>query len=238
MCSLKKLTVLASSLSLSLLVAALVGCDAKNVASTDTPKDKPKSEAELLVMGEKLIKHGECMSCHSPIREVQVGDAKIMMPDTINAAFGGGNAWFTPGAGIGVSPNLTSAGTVVGNSSVDALVEKWADKSKTYLPPMPALGQVYTTEELTAIATYLKSDKVKAVSEPVPASYYFALKDEGDATWPVAGPVAERLGAAPARIIPGSMGISVSPFTDGKLDQDMINVNIRLAKGQAPFPPN
>jgi len=232
MCSLKKLTVLASSLSLSLLVAALVGCDAKNVASTDPDKTPAeKSQAELLAMGEKLVKHGECMSCHSPIRPVTVDGKVVVMPDVINAPLGGGNAWFTPGAGIGVSANINPAGAYMKNSSVEGLVAKWADKTKTYLPPMPALGQVYTEEELTAIATYLKSDKIAAFTEEPPASYYFAMKDEGDETWPVPGPLVERLNPSdPKRILPGSMEISVSPFTDGQLSQTMINTNIAEAK--------
>lgn len=228
----KKSTVFASALSLSLLAAALVGCDAKNVAGTD-PTDNPsgKTEAELLALGETLVKHGECISCHSPIRQLSSGGVG---PDIENAPLGGGNAWFTPGEGIGVALNLNPAGNYIKNSSIESLLEKWADKDKVYLPPMPALGQVYTEEELRAIATYLKKGNIKSYAVEAPASYYFKDKNVGDATWPVPAPLAERLGVhmSDPRILPGSMEITVSPFTDGQLDQDMIDTNILLSKGE------
>ena len=233
----KKSTVLASALSLSLLVAVLAGCDAKNVASTD-PSNKPaeKTQAELLAMGEKLVKHGECMSCHSPIRFVEVEGKQVMMPDVINAPLGGGNAWFTPGAGIGVSKNINPAGAYMKANSIDSLVEKWGDKTRTYLPPMPPLGQVYTEEELKAIATYLKSDKIASYTTEAPDSYYFAAQtDENDTSWPVPGPLATALKDAgnTGPVLPGSMEISVSPLTNGPLSQDMIKANIQAAKAPA-----
>lgn len=226
----KKFTVLASTLSLTLLALALAGCDAKNVATTDPTKTTPKTEAELLAMGEKLVVRGECSTCHSPIRMVD----GAMQPDFKNAYFGGGNAWFTPGAGIGVSPNLTPGGTYMKGASVESLVEKWSDKTKMYLPPMPPLGVAYSEEELTAIATFLlKSDKVTPITEEPPASYYFATKPDNDATWPVPGSAATRLGADPSRIVPGGYEISVSPLTDDQLSQTMIEANIAAAKAGA-----
>lgn len=230
----KKTTVLASSLALSLLVAALVGCDAKNVASPDTSKDEPKTktEAELITLGAQLVKHGECASCHSPIRPVD----GVVQPDFKNALLGGGNAWFTPALGIGVSPNLTPGGTVVGNSSVEALVEKWSDKTKTYFPPMPPLGVVYTTEELTAIATYLKSvPAISPTDHVVPASYAFKGKLNNDKTWPVPGWMKDPNHPAYAGadhtggVIPGNLEVSQAPFSFGAFNQDLINTNIAEA---------
>lgn len=227
----KKTTVLASSLALSLLVAALVGCDAKNVASTDTPKDETKTNAELLALGQTLVMKGECASCHSPIRPVD----GVVQPDMKNALLAGGNAWMTPGLGIGVSPNLTPGGTVVGNSSVEALVEKWSDKTKTYYPPMPPLGLVYSKEELTAIATYLKT--VPAISPTdlkVPASYAFKDKSVGDKNWPAPGWMkdpdhpaydADQAGG----VIPGNLEVSQAPFSFGAFGQALIDANIAEA---------
>jgi mono/diheme cytochrome c family protein len=211
---LKNFTVLASTLSLTLLAAALVGCNPQ----ATTGVEKPDEAKALLEKGQKLATVGECMSCHTPIRPLADG---TVGPDFEKALLGGGNAWLTPMAGIGVSPNLTTGGKFL-KGTVEEIVDGWMARQEPYLPPMPPIGKIYSKEELTAIVTYLKS--VPAQTAPVPENYFFAGKTNGDDTWPMPGWM-----AAPgqeARIIPGNLEISIAPGLAQAFGQDLINANI------------
>lgn len=240
MCPLKKLAVLASTLSLGLLTAALVGCDAKGPNTADNPKDTSttKTQAEVLAYGKRLATMGECISCHTPIRPwtedgtpggnpVLDDDGNpVVGPDVKFALLAGGNAWLTPQAGIGVSPNLTTGGSFL-KGDVEDIVDAWLTSEKRYLPPMPQLAEVYTKDELTAIVTYLKS--VPAQSMEVPDTYYFQQSKKGDKTWPAPGWMIEGLKAADSayagKAIPGNLEISIAPGLDQAYGQDLIDAN-------------
>lgn len=236
----KKSTVLASTLSLALLAAVFAGCDAKGPNTAEKPSEK--TQAELIKEGKRLASIGECISCHTPIRPLTkdgtpAGEAilddkgnPVVAPDVDFALLGGGNAWLTPGAGIGVSPNLTTGGKFL-NGSVSEIVDAWIASEKQFLPPMPPIGKVYTKDELTAIVTYLKS--VPAISYEVPETYYFEKSKVNDKTWPAPGWMIEGLKAADSayegKAIPGNLEISIAPFAAEAYGPDLIKSNHNAA---------
>ena len=251
MCSLKKTTVLASSLALSLLVAALVGCDAQNAAGTDTKdKDADAKIAQYVERGRKLANTSECLACHTPIRPLTADgtptgtpvlgpDGKpVVAPDFEHAFLAGGNAWLTPGLAIGVSPNLTPyPGSDMATLSADELAAKWKTiKDGQLSPPMPGLEK-YDIEDLKALAYYFKS--VPAISSQPPAKYAFKGKLANDKSWPVPGWMKAKdhpqLGAFyvgddhTGGVIPGNLEISIAPGINFAYGQDLINANIAEA---------
>ena len=247
MCPLKKTTVLASSLALSLLVTALVGCEPKNTTGVDT-KDKDTTtvmtEAQYVERGRKLANTSECLSCHTPIRPLTVDgtptgtpvtgpDGKqVVAPDVEHALFAGGNAWLTPGSAIGLSPNLTPyPGSDIATLSPDDLADKWKTiKDGQLAPPMPGLEK-YEREELKAIAYYLKSLPVK--ENVVPAKYVFKDKSAGDKTWPAPGWMKNPQLADfyvgddhTGGVIPGHLEVSLAPGLNMAYGQALIDANI------------
>lgn len=241
----KKAAVLASSLALSLLVAALVGCEPKNTAGVDT-KDKDKTptmtEAQYIERGRYIANTSECLACHTPIRPLTdangapiIVDGKpVIAPDFEKARLAGGNAWLTPGAGIGVSPNLTPyPGSDIATLSPDDLADKWKTiKEGQLLPPMPGLEK-YEREDLKALAYYFKS--VDPVTDQPPKTYYFKGKSNNDNTWPVPGwlkdPSHPAAVAADHKggVIPGNLEVSQAPFLTKAISQELINENIAEA---------
>lgn len=236
----KKSTLLASTLSLALLTAVFAGCDAKGPNTTDKPSEQTQSE--LLKEGQRLANIGECISCHTPIRRLTKdgtpggevvldgnGNA-VVAPDVEFALLGGGNAWLTPGAGIGVSPNLTTGGKFL-DGSVSEIVDAWMASEKQYLPPMPPIGKVYTKDELTAIVTYLKS--VPAKSYALPETYYFQKSKAADKTWPAPGWMIESLKLADSAYegmaIPGNLEISIAPGLADAYGPELIKANHEAA---------
>lgn len=239
----KKVAVLASSLALSLLVAALVGCEPKNTAGVDT-KDKDKTptmtEAQYIERGRYIANTSECLACHTPIRPLTADgtptgtpingpDGKqVVAPDFEHATLAGGNAWLTPGAGIGVSPNLTPyPGSDIATLSPDDLAAKWKQiKDGQLLPPMPGLAK-YELEDLKALAYYFKS--VPANTTQPPARYVFKGKDAGDNTWPAPGWLKPTLTDHKGGVIPGNLEVSQAPFLTKAISQELIDENIAEA---------
>ena len=239
----KKAAVLASSLALSLLVAALVGCEPKNTTGVDTTdKDKTPTmtEAQYIERGRYIANTSECLACHTPIRPLTADgtptgtpitgpDGKpVIAPDFEHARLAGGNAWLTPGVGIGVSINLTPyPGSDIATLTPDELADKWKQiKDGQLLPPMPGLEK-YDREDLKALAYFFKS--VPANTTQPPKTYYFKGKTNNDNTWPAPGWLMPSLTGHQGDVIPGNLEVSQAPFSFGAFNQDLINANIAEA---------
>ncbi len=244
----KKITVLASSLSLTLLAVALAGCDPKLTAGVDKKDETPATmtEAQYVERGRYIANTSECLACHSPIRPLTkdgtpTGEAildpaghPVIAPDVEHAMFAGGNAWVTPGLGVGISINLTPyPGSDIATLTVDELADKWgATKDGQFLPPMPGLGK-YKREDLKALAYYLKSVPVK--ENTTPKTYMFKGKVAGDKTWPAPGWMKESLGAEhTGGVIPGALEAVVAPGFNDAYGQTLIDANINAANGVTP----
>jgi hypothetical protein len=252
----KKFTVLASTLSLSLLAVALAACEPKATTGVDNKDNETPAtmtEAQYVERGRYIANTSECLACHTPIRPLTsdgtptgtpINDPngnQIVAPDFEHATLAGGNAWLTPGMGVGISPNLTPyPGSDIATLTVDELADKWkAIKDGQLLPPMPGLAK-YELEDLKALAYYFKS--VPAQAAQPPAKYDFKGKSAGDKTWPVPGWMKlETLGGQPnpgyvgadhtGGVIPGMLETSVAPFSNGAYGQALIDANIGVANG-------
>ncbi|HEY9899836.1 MAG TPA: hypothetical protein V6D00_11690 [Pantanalinema sp.] len=155
----------------STVVVAIAGCTASTPASTPLTTT---SVDQYVARGKYLADIGECISCHTPIGAQGPVMAKIGE---------GGNAWFDPSRGIGISPNLTPYdGSKVKTLDAPELAEYWAEVSSLKLPdgqyapkligPMPALAK-YEKEDLKAIAYYFKGLQGKAPTNPALKSFSF-----------------------------------------------------------------
>lgn len=160
--------------STAVLVA---GCPA-STPNTSTPLTTTSVE-QYVERGKYLADIGECVSCHTPFSTNEHG----ALAPNMSKLGQGGNAWFDPGRGIGVSTNLTPYdGSKVKALDAPDLAEYWADQTSLKLPdgaivpkligPMPALAK-YEKEDLKAIAYFFKSLAGKAPANPALKSYSF-----------------------------------------------------------------
>ena len=117
--------------------------------------------------GEYLVAIATCSDCHTP-------GVCTDNPDPTRFLGGSDTAFEVPGRGAFVGGNITpDQKTGIGNWTIDQIVATLQTEMRpdgVALPPVHSRGyKAISKEDLTAIATYLKS--IPAVNNPVPGPF-------------------------------------------------------------------